>query len=83
MIWSQSGVVNEAGNVHLKMHPDFLQSYNRTNLTLFIHSVDAEETPQTRSGPVFMLITNSTLVSQEKQKQSHGAKELGEKAGIP
>ncbi|KAL8661528.1 MAG: hypothetical protein Q9202_005537 [Teloschistes flavicans] len=88
MIWSQSGVVNELAHVSLKMHEDFLQSPNRTNLTLFIHSVapdnDDDPTanqPVTKSGPVFTLITNATLVSQEKAKS--GAKQMGEKAGIP
>ncbi|KAL8626468.1 hypothetical protein Q9189_007836 [Teloschistes chrysophthalmus] len=86
MIWSQSGVVNEAGSVNLLMHEDYLQSPNRTNLTLFIHSVASgpDAQPLTKSGPVFTLITNATLVSQEKAKgKSSGAKELGEKAGVP
>ncbi|KAI4233142.1 MAG: hypothetical protein LQ352_008277, partial [Teloschistes flavicans] len=89
MIWSQSGVVNELAHVSLKMHEDFLQSPNRTNLTLFIHSVapdddDQNAQPVTKSGPVFTLITNATLVSQEKAKSgNNGAKEMGEKAGIP
>ncbi|KAL9576268.1 MAG: hypothetical protein Q9212_007243, partial [Teloschistes hypoglaucus] len=85
MIWSQSGVANEAASVNLLMHEDYLQPPNKTNLTLFIHSVASgpDAQPLTKSGPVFTLITNATLISQEKAKGKSGAKELGEKAGVP
>ncbi|KAL8710756.1 MAG: hypothetical protein Q9220_004774 [cf. Caloplaca sp. 1 TL-2023] len=85
MIWSQSGVVNEVGQVNLFMHADYLLDGNKnnTNLTLFIHSVDAEDVPTTKSGPVFTLITNSTLLLTNHTSDGNSSKELGEKAGIP
>ncbi|KAL8946444.1 MAG: hypothetical protein Q9222_007165, partial [Ikaeria aurantiellina] len=87
MIWSQSGVVNEVGQVNLFMHKDFLlhdnEEYkNNTNLTLYIHSVDAEDVPTTKSGPVFTLITNASLLLNHTS-DGNSSKELGEKAGIP
>ncbi|KAL8726837.1 MAG: hypothetical protein Q9166_006453 [cf. Caloplaca sp. 2 TL-2023] len=83
VIWSHVPVANEEGQVNdFTMYPYYLQpgKTNDSNLTLFIHSVDADENPTTKSGPVFTLITNAT---DSQNGTSHGDNNIGEKAGIP
>ncbi|KAL8920277.1 MAG: hypothetical protein Q9208_006345 [Pyrenodesmia sp. 3 TL-2023] len=82
-IWHQDRLINEQGYVKLKIYDEYLNGYgNRTNVTLFITSEDADGKgdPRPRSGPVFTMITHST---NGTSNSDNGDDEIGKKAGIP
>ncbi|KAL8900358.1 MAG: hypothetical protein Q9207_005728 [Kuettlingeria erythrocarpa] len=66
-IGGSGGLANEKGYWTMELFDDYVTQYhltNNSNITLFIESKDAEGNPSSnsgpKSGPVFVLMTNST-----------------------